>query len=158
MSAEVKKHYLTTDDIRRRVAAHPDLLRMARAHEYFNIWGVPRGGVPVAMTAAVVHGFTLVDDPEQADIIIDDLEDSGATRTKYTQLYPNAVFVPLFVKKEWWDGQWVIFPWEESEERDELDHMIRVLEHSGIPTTEQELDKLKQYLVERAREVKHAES
>lgn len=99
------------------------------------VWGVPRGGIiPAAMMGEVV------DDPIEADFIIDDIIDSGATRDRYRKLYPNTPFVALINKQDpvtkfdHHDG-WIIFPWETSEADDEPetveDNVRRILQFLG---------------------------
>jgi GTP cyclohydrolase I len=77
------------------------------------IYGVPRGGVPVALAVAG-HGrgaITVVDSPEKAQVLIDDLTDSGTTKNHYLAHYPASRFIPLFNKKDG-DDRWYVFPWE----------------------------------------------
>lgn len=73
-------------------------------------YGVPRGG---QYLAAMLNP---VDTPEQADIIIDDLIDSGKTRDRYLELYPDKPFVALFDKTTEPEiaGVWLRFPWEKT--------------------------------------------
>jgi len=78
-------------------------------------YGVPRGGIYAAMAlrwAAQALGFdcTLVNKPESANVIVDDLIDSGATKLKF-QRY-GVPFVALVDKKAEGINEWVIFPWE----------------------------------------------
>lgn len=84
-------------------------------------YGVPRGG---QYLAAVLNP---VDTPEEADIIIDDLIDSGATKRIYEAKY-NKPFIGLFDKRD--DARWIVFPWEiEDEIRDVEHHFQRVIQY-----------------------------
>lgn len=70
------------------------------------VYGVPKGGMIAAgflKTARVTH------DPSKANIILDDVVDSGATKRLYESKYPDAAFISLIEKK---DTEWLIFPWE----------------------------------------------
>lgn len=92
------------------------------------VWGVPRGGaILVGLLCGVRKDFTVAIDPGEADLILDDLIDSGATRDRYAHLYPNAEFIGLFPK----DG-WLVFPWEHPDPAvDNADHVRRLIELTG---------------------------
>ncbi len=70
------------------------------------VYGVPKGGM---IAAGFLERAKRTPFPEKANIILDDLVDSGKTKAWYMQKYPQAEFVPL-VKHE--PGEWIIFPWE----------------------------------------------
>jgi GTP cyclohydrolase I len=70
------------------------------------VYGVPKGGM---IAAGFLERAKRTPFPEKANIILDDLVDSGKTKAWYMQKYPQAEFVPL-VKCE--PGEWIIFPWE----------------------------------------------
>ena len=98
----------------------------------FKIYGVPRGGVPVAY--GVCHALqrkavdaipvSLVGD---ADIIVDDIIDSGATKARY----PGKPFYALVDKRHCEDKDWVVFPWEDSVEGSASDIVTRLLQFIG---------------------------
>jgi GTP cyclohydrolase I len=78
---------------------------------------VPRGGVPAAYALgealfAMNCTLQLVDTPDEADFIFDDLIDSGRTAANY----PNKPFLVLCSKRPQDDDlapdEWVVFPWE----------------------------------------------
>lgn len=98
-------------------------------------YGVPRGGT-------IVAGLTgkAVDTPEEADYIIDDLIDSGRTRDKWKEKYPDKPFVALYNKL---NGDkylgWIEFPWEEKGERDAEDSVARLLQAFGEDTNREGL-------------------
>lgn len=108
----------------------PDLNRSTS----LKIYGVPRGGIPVAMSLAAKLGF-MVDTPEKADIIVDDIYDSGATKERYRAKFPDKPFFALVDKRDsGWADQWVVLPWEVSEEGSDAsadDIVIRLLEFIG---------------------------
>jgi GTP cyclohydrolase IA len=68
-------------------------------------YGVPRGG-------QIVAGMTnnAVDKIEDADVIIDDLIDSAATKKRYSKY--NKPFIALIDKRKELQGEWLVFPWE----------------------------------------------
>ena len=105
--------------------------------------GIPRGGVPAAYALAYASGGKLdvTDNPEHADILVDDLVDSGATRDKWFREYRKPVAV-LFTKRaeelSWplWGvaaaaGEWLVFPWEGSAEASAEDITVRLLQFVG---------------------------
>ena len=89
-------------------------------------YGIPRGG-------QVVAGLTkqAVQTPEEADIIIDDLYDSGTTYKKWHKKYPNKQFKFLFDKTKEFKNTWLEFPWELSGEKEVEENVTRLLEYFG---------------------------
>lgn len=103
-------------------------------------WGVPRGGQYISAM------LNPVDTIEKADIIIDDLIDSGKTQERYKEY--NKPFIGLFNKQteEELKGKWLIFPWEVKEEPIE-DNFVRILQYLGEdPTREGLKDTPKRYI------------
>jgi GTP cyclohydrolase IA len=97
------------------------------------IYPVPRGGVPVAL-ALLKHSrdFHIVDTPEAADVVVDDLIDSGTTESRYA---PRP-FYALIDKRNWpYGNDWVIWPWEETAEKGIEDHVRRLLQYIGDDPT-----------------------
>lgn len=113
------------------------------------IYGVPRGGVSAAM--AVINASHLIDDfpklylvdtPQEANIFIDDLIDSGATRDKYQSQFINIPFYALFDKQNdrTIKDNWLIFPWEMADEANgPEDNIVRLLEYVGEGTAREGL-------------------
>lgn len=85
----------------------------ARKHPV-RVYGIPRGGVPVAYLITVWFSdfMTIVSDPNQADVFVDDLIDSGYTQKKWSESHPNVPFFALYDKREEYQGKWLVFPWE----------------------------------------------
>lgn len=105
-------------------------------------YGIPRGG-------QVVAGLTkrAVQTPEEADIIIDDLYDSGTTYKKWHKKYPNKQFKFLFDKTKEFKNTWLEFPWEESGEKEVEENVTRLLEYFGEDVTREGLqDTPKRYV------------
>lgn len=105
------------------------------------LFGVPRGGVPVVLglVGALTerHGMLAVitGDPSEADYIIDDIVDSGATKERYTALHPHARFMALVEQGDYADGQWIVFPWEATAEASAEDIFTRLLQFIGEDST-----------------------
>ncbi len=104
-----------------------------RPYERLRIFPVPRGGVPVAyMLRQYFKSAQIVEDPEKADIIVDDLIDSGATFERYTTKYPSTPFLVLFDKRVQFVGEWLVFPWEESDQTSGANDIpVRLLQYIG---------------------------
>lgn len=87
------------------------------------IWGVPRGGCFIAMILASNNKAIMVETPEEADIIVDDLIDSGDTVARYREQYPHKPFFVPIDKRG--DSRWIVFPWEAKEEpvKDNLERL-----------------------------------
>lgn len=100
-----------------------------------NIYGVPRGGwMIVSHIKASRHGhaFGVVEDASDADIIVDDIVDSGKTQKHYKAAYPDKLFTPLIVKQ---DSSWVEFYWERKDGVQPGDsvetNVLRLLQYIG---------------------------
>jgi len=96
------------------------------------IYGVPRGGVPAAYLVAhfLGHGCQVANRVEDADVIVDDLVDSGATRARY-----DLPFFALYSKQEDPSLGWLVFPWEGSVEGSAEDIVVRLLQFIGEDPT-----------------------
>ena len=86
---------------------------------------MPRGGQYISAM------LNPVDDPDQADVIIDDLIDSGTTREKYKKY--KKPFIGLFDKQTEEDlkNKWLMFPWEIKDEIPAEENFLRILEYLG---------------------------
>jgi GTP cyclohydrolase I len=140
-----QKIYLSNYDCEVRAQAiAKDILRR---HEYDGsavvLYGVPRGGIPVAyLVGAELQGagniVAWADTPDNAHYIIDDIIDSGATQERYRKY--NRPFYSLVNKEETEEG-WYVFPWEVKEGQDEsaTDIPTRLLQYIGEDVTREGL-------------------
>lgn len=139
------KHYLeqsTAEDLARKVwlIIEDNWGKRSKEYPYPKIYGVPRGGVSVAylILAKSYNGCVVVADVDEADFIVDDIIDSGATKKRYEESHPAIPFFALIDKTDEnciYLGEWVVFPWERSES-DEPDETIegnvtRILQYIG---------------------------
>lgn len=106
-------------------------------HKFIRLFGIPRGGIPAAYLVRGFHtpGIVVVDDPEEADVFIDDIIDSGDTLKKWCDKYPGKPFFALVDKREepWMSHEWIVFPWEATAEKDDsfADNIVRLLQFIG---------------------------
>lgn len=113
-------------------------IRRKDKSDVIRLFGVPRGGIPAAyMVGAELQATKCtviwVDDPVNADYIIDDIIDSGATRDRYRATFPDIPFYAL-VSKEKANGSWIVFPWEvtsETSDESATDIPLRLLQFIG---------------------------
>lgn len=105
-----------------RELSHEDVCRAASTlavkiaklgAQRIKLYGVPRGGISAMYlvgSALKDQGMevTYVSEAADADLLIDDLIDSGATRARYEQSNPGVPFLALYDKP----GEWLVFPWE----------------------------------------------
>lgn len=100
------------------------------------MYGVPRGGLFVAFGLQLQKNLlcTLVENPVDAEVIVDDIEDSGATKDRFLSLHRGIEFHTLYSKEDFED-RWVIFPWEANDPTSDMsDVCIRLLQHIGEDT------------------------
>jgi GTP cyclohydrolase I len=121
-----------------------DYLTDIRERRRLRIWGVPRGGIPVAMAIAPMVDGLLVDNPTSADLFIDDILDSGATMVRYSDQFPDVPFMALIKKiaDPRWTNKWVVLPWEVTDKGIDLsadDIVLRLLEFIGEDPTREGL-------------------
>lgn len=153
------KRYLTLGDVNDAACRLVALIRKHFAgRASVAIYGVPRGGVPVALALLACSKsnggtrFVLTELPSQADLFVDDLIDTGATHTLYRERYPKTPFFALFNKQTNPDLGWLVFPWE-ADGRSEDDSIVGTLRNRGNlavanastlnhPVTEQEMTDL----------------
>lgn len=102
---------LTWDDVHDRAKQTARLLDKTPVPR---LYPVPRGGIPAAQAVSFFcRAVKLVERPEDATHMVDDIIDSGATRERYRRLFPNLPFHALVDKTDGDAGlPWVVFPWE----------------------------------------------
>lgn len=143
----MNKIYLNNSQIV-KLARHLVSVIRSEHDEHVIVYGVPRGGVPVAyLVAAMSNGtISVANTPEEATVFVDDLVDSGATARKWQAKYPGKEFYALLDKDNPHSpcngvdardlliaGNWLVFPWEGDETEDEgiEDNIRRLLQFVG---------------------------
>ena len=96
------------------------------------IYGVPNGGIYAALLICGARGdLELVEALDQADTVVDDIVDSGATKARFSG-YPFAALVDKQGTDSNWMGLWVSFPWERMARQDgPQDAVRRILQYIG---------------------------
>lgn len=117
----------------------------AAIHEHFGskamgpllVYPVPRGGVPAAMALMGTNlTLQLVDRPDLADFVMDDLIDTGSTAERY----PDKPFFALIDKRTWNHGdEWIVWPWEGDSVGGIEDNVRRLIQYAGDDATREGL-------------------
>ena len=91
-----------------------------RFKEFSGIYGVPRGGLCLAVALSHKLKIELISEPLKNSLIVDDVYETGQTLTTFKDI-EGAMFFVLFskIKPSWWNtvfiskkSQWIVFPWE----------------------------------------------
>lgn len=102
------------------------------------VYAVPRGGVPAAYAVnRYLPRMQLVAEPQDAEVFIDDVIDSGSTLRRYAHQYPGRPFYALIDKNEpQYRGNFIVFPWEGTDVEGAVeDNVIRMLQAVGEDPT-----------------------
>ena len=88
--------------------------------EFSGIYGVPRGGLCLAVALSHKLKINLISEPIKNSLIVDDVYETGITLNTYKNI-EGANFFVLFSKTNptWWNSvhlseksDWIVFPWE----------------------------------------------
>jgi GTP cyclohydrolase IA len=123
----------TVEDMVNELISNVNFAEFAGRSGETRIYGVPRGGIPIAyMIQERIFKARVIYDQYSADVIVDDIIDSGATKAHYS---PNKPFFALFDKQNdiRWKDQWLVMPWETNGEADASGHDIvtRLFQYIG---------------------------
>ena len=90
--------------------------------ELSGIYGVPRGGLCLAVALSHKLKINLISEPINNSLIVDDVYETGITLNNFNDI-EGAIFFVLFSKTKptWWNtvfiskkNEWIVFPWENS--------------------------------------------
>ena len=88
--------------------------------EFSGIYGIPRGGLCLAVALSHRLKINLLSEPIKNSLIVDDVYETGITLNTYKNI-EGAMFFVLFskIKPIWWKTvniskkkEWIVFPWE----------------------------------------------
>ena len=88
--------------------------------EFSGIYGVPRGGLCLAVALSHKLKINLISEPIKKSLIVDDIYETGHTLNTFKDI-EGAMFFVLFskIKPIWWNtvfiskkSEWIVFPWE----------------------------------------------
>ena len=90
--------------------------------DFSGIYGVPRGGLCLAVALSHKLKINLIQEPKKNSLIVDDVYETGYTLNTFKNI-EGAKFFVLFSKinPTWWNtvfksekNEWIVFPWENS--------------------------------------------
>ena len=88
--------------------------------KFSGIYGVPRGGLCLAVALSHKLKIDLLSEPIKNSLIVDDVYETGITLNSFKDI-EGAIFFVLFskIKPTWWNTvhiskkrEWIVFPWE----------------------------------------------
>ena len=88
--------------------------------EFSGVYGVPRGGLCLAVALSHKLKINLISNPKKNALIVDDVYETGITLNNFKDI-EGAMFYVLFskIKPTWWNtvhisekSEWIVFPWE----------------------------------------------
>tara|TARA_A100001035_G_scaffold108289_1_gene84828 strand:+ start:64 stop:459 length:396 start_codon:yes stop_codon:yes gene_type:complete len=103
--------------------------------EFSGIYGVPRGGLCLAVALSHKLKINLLTGPMKNSLIVDDVYETGITLKNFKNI-EGAMFFVLFskIRPTWWNSvhiskknEWIVFPWENTlnSESDRNDYIIK---------------------------------
>ena len=99
------------------------IANQCKSSKLSGIYGVPRGGLCLAVALSHKLNIKLIKKPLKNSLIVDDVFETGLTLNNFKNI-KGANFFVLFSKKKpiWWNAvnltyknEWIVFPWENKE-------------------------------------------
>ncbi len=96
------------------------IVQKCKFSKFSGIYGVPRGGLCLAVALSHKLKINLVSEPIKNSLIVDDVYETGITLNNFKHI-EGAMFFVLFskIKPSWWNtvyiskkSEWIVFPWE----------------------------------------------
>ena len=91
--------------------------------KFSGIYGVPRGGLCLAVALSHKLKIELISEPIKNSLIVDDIYETGYTLNTFKNI-EGAKFFVIFSKNKptWWNSvhvseknDWIVFPWENTQ-------------------------------------------
>lgn len=132
------KTHLSIDDVYRLAQSAAHRMDVTVDGRRPKVYAIPRGGVPAAMALRAFRHFDLVDDPAEADYLVDDIIDSGETMRAVAERAnlseSTERWIALIDREsgctEHQEG-WIVFPWEGDAVGSLEDNVRRTLQFIG---------------------------
>lgn len=119
----VEKIFVTWEDVEDYIEY---VAKSTRDIEFEGVYGIPRGGVVLAVMLSDRLGIPMLMAPCKGALIVDDIADSGRSLCHYTEndtqfnqyaittffYHPRSSVKPDWFFKEKTEGSWIVFPWE----------------------------------------------
>jgi len=133
------KLHISWKQISNMVAKLDSDLRITYKKTPIKVYGVPKNGWMVVKELMNITNDYIESSYEDCDIVVDDIIDSGRTAGKHKA----APFYALLSKKQTLSGMvckfvelidkgdWVVFPWEGTEQTSIEDNIVRLLQYIG---------------------------
>ena len=88
--------------------------------EFSGIYGIPRGGLCLAVALSHKLKINLISEPIKNSLIVDDIFETGITLKAFKHIEGATFFVLISkVSPTWWNSvqiseknEWIVFPWE----------------------------------------------
>ncbi len=115
----MKKNYFSWNEFDKSVQY---IANECKFIKFSGIYGVPRGGLCLAVALSHKLKINLITEPKSNSLIVDDIYETGITLNTLKGI-EGAMFFVLFskVKPTWWKTvklsekkEWIVFPWENS--------------------------------------------
>lgn len=107
------------------------ILTKLTGYDTIKVYAVPTGGVNAMLALFALddaNKFHVTEDWTQADVIVDDLIDTGRTMERFGDHY----FEALIDKRTWAHGDdWIVWPWEGDAVGGIEDNITRLLQYVG---------------------------
>ncbi|ABB50051.1 putative purine phosphoribosyltransferase related protein [Prochlorococcus marinus str. MIT 9312] len=124
--------YFTWNDFDKSVL---HIANKCKSLELSGIYGVPRGGLCLAVALSHKLNINLISEPRKNSLIVDDVYETGITLNTLKDI-DGATFFVLFskMKTKWWNtvfiskkSEWIVFPWENTSnfQSDRNDYIIK---------------------------------
>ena len=102
------------------------------------IYGVPRGGLCLAVALSHKLNIKLIEQPIKNSLIVDDIFETGITLNNFKNIEGANFFVLVSKKKPiWWNTvtltyskEWIVFPWEDK--KNELKEEQEFIKNRGL--------------------------
>ena len=97
------------------------LVEQLSSASFAGVYGVPRGGLCLAVALSHALQRPLLAEPKPDALIVDDVYETGRTLEALHASFPKALGVVWVSKRppQWWDAvvvtdssEWLLFPWE----------------------------------------------